>query len=656
MISKETVDKIYDEIRVEEVIGDFVTLKKSGSNLKGLSPFSQEKTPSFMVSPSKQIWKDFSSGKGGGAVNFLMEHEHYTYPEALRYLANKYNIEIVETAQNEEQKAAQSERETLYLVNEYAQKYFNENLWKNEQGKAVGLSYLKERGFTKETIKKFQIGYNLDTWTDFTNTAISKGYLLENLVKTGLTKVKENSNKFDFFKGRVIFPIHSMSGRVLGFGGRTLKNEKNIAKYLNSPESVIYHKTDILYGIYFAKQAISREDNCYLVEGYTDMIALYQAGIENVVASAGTALTEKQISIVKRLTSNITIVFDGDVAGMKAAMRGVDMILSADMNVKIITLPEGEDPDSFSKTHHKTELKTFFEKNNQDFIKFKTKLLLKNANDPISKSNVVNDIVESIHCIENEIKRELYVKSCAELLDLSEEVLFNYLAQKQLAKQIETTKKTRQTTLEIQQKPPEINKIGTNLDLCELEIVKILLLYGEKKITFEDLIYSEDAEQPQKIVYQRIIWEEIFLNLQEDETVFNNVLFREIYDTIITQIQKTEKIEQQYFTQHSNAKIASTCVDILMPRYKVDEGWKRKNIFVPPDDDDPILQKKVTDATLGIRKILVDKKIESLKNQLKDTEENLVEVKKDIKNWTKLKQRILKRLKRQECIINLKKK
>ena len=617
MISKETVDKIYDEIRVEEVIGDFVTLKKSGSNLKGLSPFSQEKTPSFMVSPSKQIWKDFSSGKGGGAVNFLMEHEHYTYPEALRYLANKYNIEIVETAQNEEQKAAQSERETLYLVNEYAQKYFNENLWKNEQGKAVGLSYLKERGFTKETIKKFQIGYNLDTWTDFTNTAISKGYLLENLVKTGLTKVKENSNKFDFFKGRVIFPIHSMSGRVLGFGGRTLKNEKNIAKYLNSPESVIYHKTDILYGIYFAKQAISREDNCYLVEGYTDMIALYQAGIENVVASAGTALTEKQISIVKRLTSNITIVFDGDVAGMKAAMRGVDMILSADMNVKIITLPEGEDPDSFSKTHHKTELKTFFEKNNQDFIKFKTKLLLKNVNDPISKSNVVNDIVESIHCIENEIKRELYVKSCAELLDLSEEVLFNYLAQKQLAKQIETTKKTRQTTLEIQQKPPEINKIGTNLDLWELEIVKILLLYGEKKITFEDLIYSEDAEQPQKIVYQRIIWEEIFLNLQEDETVFNNVLFREIYDTIITQIQKTEKIEQQYFTQHSNAKIASTCVDILMPRYKVDEGWKRKNIFVAPDDDDSILQKNVTDATLGIRKILVDKKNRKFKKSIK---------------------------------------
>lgn len=350
MISKTTIDAVFETARVEEVIGDFVQLKKSGSNFKGLSPFSDERTPSFMVSPVKQIWKDFSSGKGGNAVAFLMEHEHFTYPEAIKYLAKKYNIEVEETEQTDEQKEQANERESMYVVSEFAKDYFHKTLINSEQGKAIGLSYFKERGFTEETIEKFQLGYSPDVWDAFTSEAIRKGYKLEFLEKTGLTIVKEEK-QFDRFKGRVMFPIHSLSGRVLGFGGRILTNEKKAAKYLNSPESEIYHKSKVLYGIYYAKQAIAKEDNCYLVEGYTDVIQLHQLGIENVVSSSGTALTPEQIRLINRLTPNITVLFDGDAAGQRASLRGIDLILEQGMNVKVCSFPEGEDPDSFSKAY-----------------------------------------------------------------------------------------------------------------------------------------------------------------------------------------------------------------------------------------------------------------------------------------------------------------
>lgn len=385
MISKSSIDQVYETARLEEVIGDFVQLKKSGSNFKGLSPFSDERSPSFMVSPVKQIWKDFSSGKGGNVVAFLMEHEHFTYPEAIKYLAKKYNIEIEETEQSNEQKIAQDKRESLYLVSEYASKYFQNTMHKTDQGKAIGLSYFKERGFTDETIKKFDLGYSLDEWQAFTDAALKKGYQLEFLEQSGLTIVK-GEKRFDRFKGRVMFPIQSMSGRVLGFGGRILINDKKAAKYLNSPESEIYYKSKVLYGIYHAKQSIAKEDNCFLVEGYTDVIQFHQTGIHNVVSSSGTALTSDQIRLINRLTKNITVLFDGDAAGMRASLRGIDLILEQGMNVRVCTFPQGEDPDSFARQNSLSELTAYLKENAKDFIQFKASVLYEDSkNDPIKK-------------------------------------------------------------------------------------------------------------------------------------------------------------------------------------------------------------------------------------------------------------------------------
>lgn len=387
LISRQTIDAVFEAARVEEVIGDFVQLKKSGSNFKGLSPFTDERSPSFMVSPVKQIWKDFSSGKGGTAVSFLMEHEHFTYPEALRYLAKKYNIEIEETEQTDEDKAAMDLRESMFLVNSFAVEFFEGQLNESEEGKAIALSYFVERGFTPETIKTFQLGYSPDQWQAFTDAALDKGYQLDFLEQTGLTIVKEDK-KFDRFKGRVMFPIHSLSGRILGFGGRILGSSKTAAKYLNSPESAVYSKSKVLYGIYFAKQQIAKEDNCYLVEGYTDVIQLHQKGITNVVSSSGTALTPEQIRLISRLTNNITVLFDGDAAGARAAMRGIDLILEQGMNVRVCSFPDGEDPDSFAKKHPKNVIDSYLKDNAKDFITYKaTVLMAESNNDPVKKSS-----------------------------------------------------------------------------------------------------------------------------------------------------------------------------------------------------------------------------------------------------------------------------
>ena len=429
MIAKSTIDQVFDTARVEEVIGDFVQLKKAGSNFKGLSPFSEERTPSFMVSPVKQIWKDFSTGKGGTSVSFLMEHEHFTYPEAIRYLAKKYNIEIEETVNSDAQKQAAGERESMYLVSEFANSHYQNTLHKTDEGKAIGLSYFLERGFNLEIIKKFQLGFSTNSWTELTDKALKKGYQLKYLEKTGLTIVKEEKH-FDRFKGRVMFPIHSMSGRVLGFGGRILASNEKAAKYLNSPESDIYHKSKVLYGIYYAKQTIAKENNCYLVEGYTDVIQFYQAGIKNVVSSSGTALSPNQIRLINRLTKNITILFDGDEAGIRAALRGVDLILEQGVNVKVCTFPKGEDPDSFAKQKTTKELKDYLNDNTKDFISYKASLLMEQtANDPIAKADLIRNMVISISKISDQIKQELYIRECARIMDISEHVLFSTLAQ-----------------------------------------------------------------------------------------------------------------------------------------------------------------------------------------------------------------------------------
>lgn len=624
MISKNTIDQVFETARVEEVIGDFVQLKKSGSNFKGLSPFTEERTPSFMVSPVKQIWKDFSSGKGGNAVAFLMEHEHYTYPEAIKYLAKKYGIEVEETEQTNEQKELADERESLYLVSEFAKEYFHTTLSKSEAGKAIGATYFKERGFTEETIKKFELGYSPDEWDAFTSTALKKGYKLEFLEKTGLTIVKAEK-QFDRFKGRVMFPIFSLSGRTLGFGGRILTSDKKAAKYLNSPESDIYHKSKVLYGIYHAKQTIAKEDNCYLVEGYTDVIQLYQRGIQNVVSSSGTALTSEQIRLINRLTQNITLLFDGDAAGLRASLRGVDLILEQGMNVRICTFPEGEDPDSFAKEHSFEEVTLYLEENSKDFINFKASLLAKEAeNDPIKKAETIRDMVVSISKIPDVIKQEVYMKECSRIMDISEEVLFNTLAQILQKEKRDSYKKTSTGSkpMEVisQQKQP-IKKVDIQFEL-ERKIIELLLLYGSVEEDFEDLLLeaSEDGDIAFKPEISKAkVFEKIYLDLQEDEIEFANDDFKELYYEIINTLNQKQELQLDAFVNQLQPEKATAITHILMEDEKYQlHGWDSKDIYVK--DKIVGISQVVSETILNLRRHLVTKKITELSEEIKTQE------------------------------------
>ncbi len=651
MITKTTIDKVFETARVEEVIGDFVQLKKAGSNFKGLSPFADEKSPSFMVSPVKQIWKDFSTGKGGNAISFLMEHEHYSYPEAIRYLAKKYNIEIEETEQSDEQKEQQNERESMYLVSEYARNYFHDILLNTQKGKAIGLSYFKERGFTNETIETFELGYGLDDWSAFTDTAIKKGYQLEFLEKTGLTIVKENK-QFDRFRGRVLFPIHSMSGRVLGFGGRILSSEAKAAKYLNSPESEIYHKSKVLYGIFHAKQTIAKEDNCYLVEGYTDVISFYQTGIKNVVASSGTALTSDQIRLVNRLTQNITVLFDGDAAGIRASIRGIDLILEQGMNVKVVAFPDGEDPDSFAKNHSLEELQTYLKEHSQDFIQFKVSLLMDEAqNDPVKKAALIRDIVVSISKIPNNIQREIYVQECSRIMDISEKVLFSELAQLSKRELRDAAKKPLQKNEEpsfevVKGKPQELKKVD-QLNRLEKKLIEILLLYGDREVDFTDFVEVEDDEGNVKIVkedYQNTVSKEIYLHLHDDEIEFSNTVFKKIYYHIIHQLNQDEVVNIDTFINSEDEEIGQAVTDILMDDEKyVLSDWLRKEIYVKGKDKN--LSKLVMDAILNLRRILIELKIKELIDEEQPIEErqSMLEM---IVNYTSLKKLLFEKLNR----------
>lgn len=644
MISRNTIDRVFETARLEEVIGEFVQLKKSGSNFKGLSPFSEEKSPSFMVSPVKQIWKDFSSGKGGNVISFLMEHEKYTYPEAIRFLAKKYNIDIEETEQSDEQKEQASERESMFLVSEYARDYFHDTLLNSNKGKAIGLSYFKERGYTDETIAKFELGYCLDNWTAFTDEALSKGYDIKYLESTGLTIVNE-TRRFDRFKGRVLFPIHSMSGRVLGFGGRILTNDKKAAKYLNSPESDIYHKSHVLYGIYHAKQAIAKEDNCYLVEGYTDVISFNQNGVENVVASSGTALTSDQIRLVRRLTQNITILFDGDAAGTRASLRGIDLILEQGMNVKVLTFPEGEDPDSFSKRVSTDELKEYLSENAQDFINFKVSLLMEDAqNDPVKKAGLIRDIVLSISKIPNRIQQEVYIQECARIMSISENVLFSELAQIFKKEQKDASRRPAQMrpVEPILEKTAELEKVN-ELFKYEKEIIKILLLHGNKKADFVDLV-EDDKGTEKKEVYNNLVAQEIYLHLQDDEMEFTDALFQNVYFDVINQLNQDENINIDTFINHSNTEISSMVTNILMDEEKYTlSDWTRRDIFVKGRDND--LPKLVIDTVFNLRRVLIDEKIASLVAGISEQDNNEVLL-EEVVNYSDLKKRLFKQLNR----------
>ena len=658
MISRDTIDKVFETARVEEVIGEFVQLKKAGSNWKGLSPFSDERSPSFMVSPVKQIWKDFSTGKGGNAVSFIMEHEHYSYPEAIRYLAKKYNIEIDETEQTDEQKEQADERESMFLVSEFARDYFHKILLEDPQGKAIGLSYFKERGFTDETIKKFQLGYSLDEWEAFTSEALNKGYNLKYLESTGLSIVKQDlltstgTKQFDRFKGRVMFPIHSMSGRVLGFGGRILTNDKKAAKYLNSPDSDIYHKSNVLYGIHYAKQSIAKEDNCYLVEGYTDVISMHQSGINNVVSSSGTALTENQIRLINRLTKNITILFDGDAAGIRASIRGIDLILEQGMNVRVLMFPDGDDPDSFAKKVSEEELKEYLQNNSQDFINFKVSLLMEEAkNDPVKKAGLIRDIVVSISKIPDSIQREVYIQECSRIMDISESVLFSELAQlfNKAKRDVSKRPDPNEPPMDVLypemtlHKTPQFEKVN-ELNKYEKEIIKILLLYGNNEVQFENFVAGEEAdtneEKPlRKEYFLNAVSNEIYLNLQEDEIEFTDENFRQIYYEIIHQLNQNEIVKVDSFINHSKTEISYLVTNILMDDEKHTlSNWERKQVIVKSKESD--LSKMVLDAIYNLRRVLIEEKINSLSFVDYTTEDQRTESMEAVMNYTSLKLRL----------------
>ncbi len=649
MITKSTIDKVFETARVEEVIGDFVNLKKSGSNFKGLSPFSEERSPSFMVSPVKQIWKDFSSGKGGTVVSFLMEHEHFTYPEAIKYLAKKYNIEVEETKQTNEQKEEASERESMYLVSEFANTYFQNIMHKTDIGKSIGLSYFKERGFTDDIIKRFQLGYALDEWQAFTDEAIKQGYQLNYLEKTGLTIVKEEK-QFDRFKGRVMFPIHSMSGRILGFGGRILGINKKAAKYLNSPESDIYHKSKVLYGIYFAKQSIAKEDNCYLVEGYTDVIQFYQKGITNVVSSSGTALSSDQIRLINRLTKNITVLFDGDAAGIRASLRGIDLILEQGMNVKVCTFPEGEDPDSFAKQNTTEELAEYLKTNAKDFIAYKASLLMEEAkNDPVKKAALIRDMVTSISKIPDRIQKEIYVQECARIMDISEEVLFSTLAQisKKELQEANKSYKKEQKAFEVVKPQTTAKQVNVQYEL-ERKIIEALLLYGNRTEEFEDLVLKENDEGDlglEPVVHQAKVFEKIYLDLQEDEMEFTNDNFRELYYVLIDTLNQNPEFALESFVNKVEPHIANEISHILMndERYNLHD-WERKNIY--PKAKTHSIGQLVSETILSLRCYLIDQKVGDFKQETIENPSNSKSVLEDVMNYSNLKMLLSRKLNR----------
>ncbi len=636
MISKETIDKIFSTARVEEVISDFVNLKKSGSNYKGLSPFADEKTPSFMVSPAKQIWKDFSSGKGGNVVTFIMEQEHYTYPEALRYLAKKYNIEIEEDQVeiSEEQKEIQLNKESLYQLSEVANEYFQDQLWNTEEGQNIALSYFRERDLRDDIIKQFQLGYSLKEKGAFTRFALNKGYKKDALEQSGLSIFKEDMEQgIDRFRERVIFPIHSFSGRVLGFGGRILQNNLKIAKYLNSPESEIYHKSQVLYGLFQAKSYITREDNCFLVEGYMDVISLHQNGIKNVVASSGTSLTVEQIRLIKRLTNNITILYDGDSAGIKASFRGIDMILEQDMNVRVLLFPEGNDPDSFARSHSPEELQLFFKENVKDFIQFKTDVLLEETQgDPIKKAGLIRDIVGSISLIKNLIQREIYVKECSRLLDISEQVLFSELAQLIQQKNQIDKKEARQ---QIKLQPVAVTQ-QEEVDFTykiEEDILDLMLSYGN----YEVLINYVEEEEP----YKTTVIEEIIQRFKDDDIHFSIEFYNKIFLDIVEGIEKNELRTGEFFVKSEEEEFNRFAAEKMLKKYSISDNWETKEIFVPTVEQN--LSKNTKDVILKYKAMKIFEMKRELALELKEedlSEERRLELFKKIMNLDKLLKQI----------------
>ena len=615
MIPQDTIMSILDAVRIEEVVSDFVSLKRRGANLIGVCPFHKEKTPSFIVSPAKGIFKCFGCGKAGDSVRFIMEHEHYSYPEALRYLANKYGIIIEEKEQSPEELMAQNEREKMFNINTFAQKYFSDIMKNDDEGLAVGMSYFRERGFRDAIIEKFQLGYCLNQRDAFVQYALKNGYSKDLLLKIGLASGNDE-RMYDRYQGRVIFPIHNLTGKVIGFGARILSGDKTKAKYLNSPESEIYNKSQTLYGIYFAKNEISRLDNCILVEGYADVLSMHQAGIENTVASSGTSLTSDQIRLISRYTKNITILYDGDNAGIHAALRGTDMILEEGMNVRIVLLPPDEDPDSFVQHHPIEEVRAYIDNNAKDFISFKTQLLLKDAaNNPIKKAEVVKDIVNTISVIPDAIYRATYIKECSRLMDMPEHSLMNELNKQLRAKIRKNSPDQGYPDIvidEVKSEPQNVHVDTVPVGFYqEQELVKLLLMYGDVEI---DIDGFDENNNP--IIYKVSVASLIVDDLKNDDLLFKDGVHRMVFDIFDKALDDGQLPKDQYFVSHENPQISELAASLLSSPYKLDD-WKRKEIKVKTEED--VLSKLVVTSVLRFKDMVLDEKRNDLTRQIMET-------------------------------------
>ena len=662
MIPRDTVDKIIEAARVEEVVGDFITLKKRGANLLGLCPFHGEKSPSFTVSPAKGIYKCFGCGKAGNSVNFIMEHESLSYPEALRYLAAKYSIEIVEKEISPEEKAQITEKESLYIVTNYAQKYFSDNLWNTDEGKSIGLSYFRERGFSDEIIKKFQLGFSFEDRKAFSKAAIAATYKPEYLVKTGLSILSDKhvvnepitiNDVFDRYTGRVIFPIHNGTGKVIGFGGRILNSDKKFAKYINSPQTDIYDKSKVLYGLFFAKKQITQEDNCYLVEGYTDVTSMHQAGIENVVASSGTSLTVDQIRLIHRFTNNITILYDGDVAGIKASFRGIDLILEEGMNVKVLLFPDGDDPDSFSKKVSGDDLKAYIKKNSNDFIKFKTNLLFEEAkHEPVKKAALVKDIIESIAIVPDAIIRNGYITECSHILQVDEQTL---VFQVKATRDKKTTKRNPQTEEGYPEEPgySENTTQGVKDDLQKLldadlnpfaeqekNLVRLLIHYGTH------LIDIEHIDQDNETITTQVSVAEFILNeLHQDDLSFVDPAYQLFLYEFMLQISRGIIPDADYFVKHRNPQLAQTTINLISSKDQLSDKWKTKhNIYIAFETDN--LKKSINHDLFIYKEKRLQKLLRDEKEKLRtaSSDEEIMNILVSVQKLDALKGRVNKLL------------
>jgi len=610
VINPNTIQNIFETARVEEVVGDFVTLKKRGANYLGLCPFHNEKTPSFSVSPSKGIYKCFGCGKAGNVVGFVMEHEHYSYPEALRYLAKRYSIEIEEEEVTPEMQQQLDEKESMLAVNSFVSQYFISNLLENEEGKSVGLTYLKERDFRESVIKKFEIGYAIDNWEDYSKHSIANGFKKEVLVGTGLS-IEKDDKLLDRFRGRIIFPIHNLTGRVIGFGGRILSSEKSKAKYLNSPESDIYNKSKVLYGIYFARNAIVKQDTCFLVEGYTDVISLHQAGIENVVSSSGTSLTVEQIKLISRYSQNITILYDGDPAGLKASFRGIDLILEQGLNVKIVLFPEGDDPDSYVRNHTTSETEKFIGDSAVDFIKFKTGLLKEETEgDPAGRSQLIKDIILTISKIPDGISRSVYIKECSVLLEVREQTLMNELnklLRLKYRKSFNTTSDFIPVQDVIDPQPKQIDVDPLDISFLENDLARLLLLFGNVIVKVND----EDGNE-----HELSISDFIINDLENDGLNFVNPLYKSIVVEINKAKENKQEITTSYFTNHPNPNISNKVIELITTPYELSDNWEKNKIFVKKEEDD--LFNLALSSLMSYKSRMISKKLKNITEQMKN--------------------------------------